>query len=66
MHTMNLWDTPLVYVDIETNGGNGQRGRIIEVAAIKVQDDEIIDTFTTLINPGMSILRPTLETSLNS
>ncbi len=52
---MNLWETPLVYVDIETNGGNGQRGRIIEVAAIKVQDNEIIDTFTTLINPGMSI-----------
>lgn len=45
-------NTPLVYVDIETNGGNGARGRIIEVAAIKVLGGEIIDSFTTLVNPG--------------
>lgn len=50
-----MWDTPLVYVDIETNGGNGSRGRIIEIAAIKVQDGIIIDQFQTLINPGSDI-----------
>lgn len=50
-----MWDTPLVYVDIETNGGNGPRGRIIEIAAIKVQDGEIIDEFVSFVNPGSDI-----------
>lgn len=44
-----------VFVDIETNGGNGPRGRIIEVAAIKVLDGEIIDTYTSYVNPGTPI-----------
>lgn len=44
-----------VFVDIETNGGSGDRGRIIEVGALKVIDGEIIDTYHTLINPGQSL-----------
>ncbi|HEY0964937.1 MAG TPA: exonuclease domain-containing protein [Candidatus Saccharimonadales bacterium] len=44
-----------VFVDIETNGGNGPRGRVIEVAAIKVAGGEIVDTFTSLINPGSDV-----------
>lgn len=45
----------LVFVDIETNGGNGDRGRIIEVAAIKVENGSIVDSFQSLINPGTAI-----------
>jgi DNA polymerase-3 subunit epsilon len=44
-----------VFVDIETNGGNGPRGRIIEVAAIKVVDGEVIDSYISYVNPGSSI-----------
>ena len=44
-----------VFVDIETNGGSGQHGRTIEVAAIKVAGGEIIDTYQSLINPGSAI-----------
>jgi len=44
-----------VFVDIETNGGNGQSGRIIEVAAIKVAGGEIIDTYQSFVNPGGTI-----------
>lgn len=44
-----------MFVDIETNGGSGERGRVIEVAAIKVEDGKIIDEFQSLINPGSSI-----------
>jgi len=44
-----------VFVDIETNGGAGERGRVIEIAAIKVCDGEIIDTYQSLINPGSDI-----------
>lgn len=44
-----------VFVDIETNGGNGPRGRCIEVAAIKVVAGEIVGTFESLVNPGSGI-----------
>ena len=44
-----------VFVDIETNGGNGANGRVIEVAAIKVHQNEIIETFTSLVNPGSPV-----------
>lgn len=50
-----MFTTPAVLVDIETNGGSGDRGRIIEVAAIKVIDGEIVDEFTSLVNPGSPI-----------
>lgn len=52
-----MFTTPAVLVDIETNGGSGERGRIIEVAAIKVIDGEIVDEFRSLVNPGGSIPR---------
>lgn len=44
-----------MFVDIETNGGSGARGRVIEVAAIKVENGTIIDEYQTLINPGSAI-----------
>lgn len=47
-----MFDGPAVFVDIETNGGNGDRGRITEIAVIRVENDEIVDKFTTLVNPG--------------
>lgn len=50
-----MFEGDAVFVDIETNGGNGPRGRITEVAAIKVAGGEIVDTFTSLINPGSDI-----------
>jgi DNA polymerase-3 subunit epsilon len=50
-----MFESDAVFVDIETNGSNGPRGRIIELAAIKVSGGEIIDTFTSLINPGSDV-----------
>lgn len=50
-----MFETPFVFVDIETNGGNGKRGRIIEVAAIKMVGGEIVDTFESFVNPGTGI-----------
>lgn len=40
-----------VSLDIETTGLNSLYDSIIEVGAIKVKNGEIIDTFSTLINP---------------
>ncbi len=50
-----MFESDAVFVDIETNGGNGTRGKVIEVAAIKVSSGEIIDTFTSLVNPGDNV-----------
>jgi len=41
--------------DFETTGLDPDEDRIIEVAAIRFQDGEIIDSFVTLVNPGKPI-----------
>lgn len=38
-------------VDIETTGLDTKYDSIIEIAAIKVRNEDVIDTFTTLVNP---------------
>ncbi len=52
-----MFETPAVFVDIETNGGNGDRGRITEIACIRVENGEITDVYTTLVNPGAPLPR---------
>lgn len=46
---------PLVCVDIETTGMNYNDGRVIEIAAIRIENGQITDEFTTLINPETAI-----------
>lgn len=48
-------DQPLVFVDIETTGLDHIRGRVIEVAAIRVEGGKIVDSFTSLIDPEMEL-----------
>jgi DNA polymerase-3 subunit epsilon len=43
--------SPLVFVDIETNGLNHIRGRVIEVAAIRVEEGKITKQFSSLVDP---------------
>lgn len=57
MSIKNIASQEFVFVDIETNGGNGPRGRIIEVAAIKVADGIVVDEFVSLVHPGSDIPR---------
>ena len=40
-------------LDFETTGLYPNRHRVIEVSAVIIQDSRIVDTFTTLINPGL-------------
>ena len=44
-----------VVLDFETTGMNCFANRIIEIGAVKVEDDEVSDTFTTLIDPKQHI-----------
>jgi DNA polymerase-3 subunit epsilon len=44
-----------VFVDVETTGARAQRDAIIEIAAIKMYNGEVVDTFQTLLNPNSYI-----------
>jgi len=44
-----------VCVDIETDGMNYQRGHVIEVAVLRIEGGEIVDEFSSLVNPGVDI-----------
>ncbi|MFN8596009.1 MAG: helicase C-terminal domain-containing protein [Anaerolineae bacterium] len=45
----------LVSLDLETTGLDPHRDAIIEIGAVKFRGDEILDTFSTLINPNRAI-----------
>lgn len=45
---------PLVFVDVETTG-SVSNGRITEVACIRVENQEVVDEFTQLVNPSQFI-----------
>jgi DNA polymerase-3 subunit epsilon len=46
-----IFSEPMVFVDIETNGLNHIRGRVIEVAAIRVENGKVVRSFNTLVDP---------------
>lgn len=55
LHNQNLTKVnKYIVLDIETTGFY-QRDEIIELSALKIEDDEIVDTFSSLIHPNHSI-----------
>ena len=43
-------------VDVETTGGMaGRGGRVIEVAVVRVERRQIVDIYSTLVNPGVRV-----------
>ena len=57
-------DSPFVVFDIETTGLNKEKCKIIEIGAVKIQDGEIIDRWSTFVNPKTKI--PSEITNLTS
>lgn len=54
----DAWLSHLSYtvVDVETTGGMAEgKGRVIEIAAVRVDGDRIRDTFSSLVDPGVPI-----------
>jgi len=50
-----LASTPFVIVDLETTGGSALYDRVLEVAAIRVENGVVQDRFECLVEPGMPI-----------
>jgi DNA polymerase-3 subunit epsilon len=50
-----LESVPFVVVDLETTGGSAVFDRVLEVAAIRVQNGVVQDRFECLVEPGMPI-----------
>ena len=44
-----------VALDIETTGLNPAEDKIIEIGMAKISDGEIVDSYSTLVNPGIKI-----------
>ena len=42
-------------MDLETTGGHAGRDRIMEVGIVLLQDGEVVEEFSTLVNPGVRI-----------
>ena len=45
-----------VVVDVETTGREPKMADLIEIGAVRVRDGEIVDRFSTFVNPGRAIL----------
>jgi len=46
-----MFEYPVVFVDIETTGGSYRNSRVLEVAAIRFENGEIVKEYSTLLNP---------------
>jgi DNA polymerase III subunit epsilon len=57
-----LEEAELVVFDLETTGLSASRCRICEIGAVRVRAFELVDTFETLVDPGM--LLPAAVTAL--
>ena len=52
--------TDLVFVDLETTGGNAAHHRIIEIGIVRLRDGVVIEEWSTLVNPEC-VIPPYIE-----
>lgn len=48
-------EEPIIVLDFETTGLNPHGDRIIEIGAVKLTKGQIVDTYSTLVNPGVPL-----------
>src|SRR3982751_2606436 len=51
----SLLNQPLVFVDIETTGGSHFTSRVLEVAVVRVEQNRVVGSFQTLLQPDEPI-----------
>lgn len=52
---LSSWENDYVVIDTETTGLSPTKDKLIEVAALKINHGNIVDSYSTLINPGITI-----------
>lgn len=60
---LNGYVKDYIVFDLETTGFRFETDEIIEIAAVKVQDERIVDTYSTLVKPSIRI--PASATKVN-
>lgn len=50
-----------IVIDTETTGLSAQRDHIIEISALKIKNGEIIENYTSLVNPGIMIPKSSIK-----
>lgn len=53
--------TDYTIIDLETTDKNPNRAKIIELSALKVRDDQVVDTFSQLVDPMKKIPKKIIE-----
>jgi DNA polymerase III subunit epsilon len=56
-NSLHIFDATYVVCDVETTGLSPHYNRITEISLVKIQDGEITDKFSTLVNPKQHIPR---------
>lgn len=51
----NTFGREVVFLDLETTGIDPETEKIIEIGAVRVRGDKVIDQFHTLVNPGIRV-----------
>ncbi|MEZ0537314.1 PolC-type DNA polymerase III [Caldicellulosiruptoraceae bacterium PP1] len=54
-------DDTFVVFDVETTGFDAHKDKIIEIGAVKVKNNQIVDKFSTFINPNMKLPKKIIE-----
>lgn len=45
----------LAFIDVETTGANPVEDRVTEIAILRIEDGELVERWSTLVNPGRTI-----------
>lgn len=48
-------DEPIVVLDFETTGLNPRRERVIEIGAVRIQNGQVVEELSQMVNPGTAI-----------
>ena len=59
--TTKIREATYCVVDLETTGGAPGKSKITEIGAVRVRGGEILERFTTLVNPGHEIPPPIMR-----
>lgn len=55
MEELSIWDANYIVIDVETTGNNPRENRIMDIAAVNVNNGQIVGEFSSMINPHQFI-----------